>query len=67
VSDPPGKAVLELSPDGHLLRRLTVDDGGRPFSAPTGLALDRKNRMLYVINTGSSSVTTIGILERTKR
>ena len=67
VSDPPGNAVLELGPDGRVLNRLTSDAQGRAFSAPTGLALDRKTRMLYVINSGNSSVTIIPLPERTKR
>lgn len=67
VSDPPGGAVLELSAEGRLLRRITVDSSGKSFAAPTGLALDRKTRMLYVINSGSSSVSTIELLERTKK
>jgi sugar lactone lactonase YvrE len=67
VSDPPGGAVLELSPDGRPLRRMIVDSAGKPFSAPTGLALDRKNRILYVINSGNSSVSTIELFVRTKK
>jgi YYY domain-containing protein len=67
VTDPIGNALLELSPEGRPLRRLLADGAGKAFSRPTGLALDRKNRMLYVINSGNSSVATIPLPERKKR
>jgi sugar lactone lactonase YvrE len=64
VTDPPGNALLEIGPDGRTLRRLIADAAGVPFSRPTGLALDRKTRMLYVINSGNSSVSTMSLPER---
>ena len=67
VTDPPGNALLELAPDGRPLRRLLADAAGVPFSRPTGLALDRKTRMLYVINSGNSSVATMPLPERKQR
>jgi len=67
ISDPPGSAVLELTFEGRPVRRYTADSAGKPFFVPSGLALDRKNRMLYVINSGSSSVSTISLAERTKK
>ncbi len=67
VSDPPGNALLEVSPEGRTVRRILADDAGRPFSRPGGLALDRKTRMLYVINSGNSSVATVSLPERKQR
>ncbi len=67
VSDPSGGALLELAPDGQLRRRRDTDDSGKAFSNPTGVALDRKDRILYVVNSGSSSVAKLKLSERKGR
>jgi sugar lactone lactonase YvrE len=67
VSDPSGAALLELAPDGRLLRRHDADDTGKSFSNPTGVALDRKDRILYVVNSGTSSVAKLKLSERKGR
>jgi len=54
---PEADAVAEVSSDGRERRRWTVDAGGAKFERPTGLALDRKSRVLYVVNTDTSSVS----------
>ena len=57
VADPPGNAVLVLDGTGQLPRAV----GGRrlrpPFAAPTGIAIDRKNRILYVVNSGDNFIS----------
>jgi DNA-binding beta-propeller fold protein YncE len=59
ASDPASGTVVVLDPEGRVLRRLTVDEDGRKLERPTGIALDSKNRILYVINSGNSSVSRI--------
>ncbi len=59
AAHPPQNALLELEPSGALKKRHTRDDAGQEFSGPTGVAIDRKNRMLYVINTGNNTVSKL--------
>ncbi len=59
ATEPSGNGLLELAPDGHIVRRYDRDDSGRPFSQPTGVALDRKRRVLYVVNSGNSSIARL--------
>ncbi|HYB53324.1 MAG TPA: hypothetical protein VEG84_05625, partial [Thermoanaerobaculia bacterium] len=66
VSDPSGNAVLVLSAAGQLRSRLEADAEGRKFSIPTGVALDRKDRILYVVNSGDSSISKAKLPERKK-
>jgi hypothetical protein len=42
-----------------VIDRRTSDDEGRRFSLPSGLALDRKNRVLYVVSSGSNVVSKL--------
>jgi DNA-binding beta-propeller fold protein YncE len=60
ASDPAAQAVVHLDRNGRELHRWTADDAGRKFARPTGVALDRKNRVLYVVNTDNG---TIGALK----
>lgn len=64
VTDPARNAVVALSPEGALVRRWTSDDSGASFARPTGVAIDRERSILYVVNSGNSSVTTIKYSER---
>ena len=41
-----------------------ADDAGSKFQNPTGIAVDRKNRILYVVNSGSASVSRVSLAER---
>lgn len=59
VADPTENALLELTPAGALRRRHTQDDAGQELSGPTGVAIDRKNRLLYVINSGNNTVSKL--------
>lgn len=58
VSDPPQNVVLRMDSSG-LRKMLAADDSGAAFSRPTGVALDRKERLLYVINSGNNTVSRI--------
>ncbi len=57
VSDPSGGAVLAIDASGSVRRKIESGDDGVRFASPTGLAIDRKNRILYVVNSGSSSIS----------
>ncbi len=67
VSEPSAGGLLELAPDGRILVRRDADDAGQRFSNPTGVALDRKNRILYVVNSGNSSIAKLKLSERKGR
>ena len=64
VTDPSGNAVLELDPSGKVRNRLESDPSGHKFANPTGVALDRKNRILYVVSSGDSSISKIKLPDR---
>lgn len=53
------EALLHFDRKGNVMERRTAGDDGRRFSLPTGLALERKSRVLYVVNSGSSTLSTI--------
>jgi DNA-binding beta-propeller fold protein YncE len=59
VSVPAGSAVLELDHSGKVLHTWETDDGGKKLVKPTGLALDAKNRILYVVDAASNAITTL--------
>jgi YYY domain-containing protein len=64
ATDPPSNAVLALDGAGKVLERIAADEAGRKFENPTGIAIDRKNRILYVINSGNASVAKISLSDR---
>jgi len=59
VSDPGAGAVVSLDPAGQEKTRVTTDETGRKLENPTGIAIDAKDRILYVVNSGSSTVSKI--------
>jgi DNA-binding beta-propeller fold protein YncE len=59
VTDPAGDVLLVFDTAGRLVRRIAKDDAGISLSRPTGVALDRKSRILYVVNSGNSRVSII--------
>jgi YYY domain-containing protein len=59
ATDPAGSAVVVLDASGRERTRFTADESGRKLENPTGLAIDGKDRMLYVVNAGSSSVAKL--------
>lgn len=67
VALPSADAVISIAPGGAEAGRWTADSDGRKFARPTGLALDAKNRMLYVINSGNNVVSKIKLAERKER
>jgi DNA-binding beta-propeller fold protein YncE len=64
VSIPPADAVQQYDSAGAPGERWTVDPGGQKFARPTGLAIDRKNRMLYVVNSGNNTVSKVPLPEK---
>jgi DNA-binding beta-propeller fold protein YncE len=63
VSDPAKGAVLHLDSAGALLQTWTAGDDGTAFRRPTGIALDRKRAILYVIDSGSNQVVILKVPE----
>jgi YYY domain-containing protein len=59
ATDPRSAAVIVLDPAGREMARYTADEAGRKLENPTGIAIDPKDRILYVVNTGSSSVAKL--------
>jgi DNA-binding beta-propeller fold protein YncE len=60
VTDPGSAgAVLHLDREGGVNRSWTTGGKGERFSLPTGLALDRPERILYVVNRGNNSVSRV--------
>lgn len=64
ATDPAGGAVLMFDSSGRLGTRITADEAGRKLEKPTGLALDPKDRILYVVNSGNSSIARIRLPQR---
>jgi len=64
ATDPGTAAVVALDPSGVVKRRIVEDDAGRKFENPTGIAVDRKNRILYVVNSGNASVSKVSLSDR---
>jgi YYY domain-containing protein len=60
ASDPAGNAVIEFDPSGQRRRR-TTDDAGKAFERPTGIALDSKREILYVVNSGNNTVSQLAL------
>ena len=64
ATDPTANVVVVFDPAGAVKRKIESDDAGSRFESPTGVAIDRKTRILYVINTGNASVSKIRLDER---
>ena len=64
ATNPAARQVIALDPTGRLVRRWQTDEAGRKFDNPTGIGLDRKRRILYVVNSGSSSISKIPLEDR---
>jgi DNA-binding beta-propeller fold protein YncE len=59
ATDPEAGKVVVFDAAGRPVREMTANQTGEKFSKPTGLALDRKARVLYVINSGNHTVTKL--------
>jgi YYY domain-containing protein len=64
ATDPAAAAVLVFDAAGKLRNRIIADEAGRKLEKPTGLALDPKDRILYVVNSGNSSIARIRLPQR---
>jgi YYY domain-containing protein len=58
--------VVSMDAAGRVLKTWQEDDAGKKFEHPTGIGLDRKRRILYVVNAGNSSVSKLPLPERRK-
>ncbi len=67
VTAPSADAVQVYDPSGAPAARWTTDPSGAKFARPTGLAIDRKRRMLYVVNSGNNTVSKVPLPERKKK
>ncbi len=59
VTDPGSRSIIALDPAGREKTRYAADEAGHKLENPTGLAIDPKDRILYVVNSGSSSVAKL--------
>jgi len=59
ATDPAGPAVLQIGKGGKVVKSWTADDAGKPFARPTGIAIDRKERRLLVLNTDNDTIATL--------
>jgi DNA-binding beta-propeller fold protein YncE len=64
VTDPGQNRVFELDRNGTVRRQWSADAEGKVFARPTGVAIDRKNAILYIVNSGNNSVARIKLSER---
>ncbi len=64
AADPATGAVRAFDSSGSVERTWSADDQGRKFAKPTGLALDRRRDILYVIDSGNNSVSRLNLAER---
>src|SRR5437879_4310756 len=54
-----GNAVRGVASGGSVGNRWRSDDSGRPFARPTGIALDGRQGILYVVNSATNVVAKI--------
>ena len=64
ATDPAAGVVQVFDGSGRLGNRFTTDEAGRKLEKPTGLAIDPKDRILYVVNSGNSSIARIRLPQR---
>ena len=57
VGNPNKNTLLQLDPSGALKKTYTKDDAGLELARPAGVVIDRKNRLLYLINSGNNKVS----------
>jgi sugar lactone lactonase YvrE len=58
ATDSVAREVFAWNKHGEV-RRWTEDDAGKKFARPTGIALDSKARVLYVVNTDPGTIVTL--------
>jgi tripartite motif-containing protein 71 len=66
VSNPNAGTVLELGSKGDVRNTWSSGEDGKPFARPTGVALDRRQGILYVVNSASNVVSKVRVTAATK-
>jgi DNA-binding beta-propeller fold protein YncE len=61
ATDCTGDSVWAFNPSGKLLRTISSADDGTKFIGPSGLGIDQKNRVLYVVHAGTVPVLKISL------
>jgi DNA-binding beta-propeller fold protein YncE len=61
LTNPNGNTVLELASGGTVRNTWSSDDSGKLFARPTGLALDGKQDLLYVVDSARNTVSKIRV------
>jgi len=61
VSNPNAGTVLELGSTGDLRNTWSAGEDGKPFARPTGVAFDRRQGILYVVNSASNVVSKVRV------
>ena len=64
ATDPLKNAVILLDRSGKETRRWTTDSRNAPFANPTGIAMNPKTQTVYVVNTGTNTVTQIDLSKK---
>jgi YYY domain-containing protein len=64
ATDPNANAIVVFDPAGAVKRKIASDEAGNALASPTGVAIDRKTRILYVVNSGNASISKIRLDER---
>ncbi|MEP6769627.1 MAG: NHL repeat-containing protein [Acidobacteriota bacterium] len=59
VSDSVANVVVHLDRAGRELHRWAADDEGKKLLRPRGVTVDRKNRLLYIVNTDANAISRI--------
>jgi tripartite motif-containing protein 71 len=61
ASSPNSGKVLELGSAGGVRNTWSAGEDGKPFARPTGVALDRRKGILYVVNSATNTVSTVRV------
>jgi sugar lactone lactonase YvrE len=64
ASVPTAGRIEQLDRTGRVLRTWDADEQGTKFVRPTGLALDRRNALLYVIDSGSNTIAALKLASK---
>jgi DNA-binding beta-propeller fold protein YncE len=63
VTDATSHQVVLLDPSGQVIRRIDKDQNGAPLTGAMGIALDRKARIVYIVNTRGNAIYPMPIVE----
>jgi sugar lactone lactonase YvrE len=59
VADPTRSTVLVMNPQGGLVRTIGASEAGESFRRPSGIAIDRERRVLFVVDLARDTVGTV--------